>query len=84
MGDYLSYQYEVEYEEHFGVQNIDLYYDTPEQWERVYGENGDLKTCAEKESVLQVKKKMHELRGSNEGQFLPFCRSQSNIIIQQN
>ena len=54
----LSYQYEVEYEEHFGVQNIDLYYDTPEQWERVYGEDGDLQTCAEKESVLQVKKKM--------------------------
>ena len=45
----------MEYEEHFGVQNIDLYYDTPEQWERVYGEEGDLKTCAEKESVLQVK-----------------------------
>ena len=44
----------MEYEEHFGVQNIDLYYDTPEQWERVYGEEGDLKTCAEKESVLQV------------------------------
>ena len=39
------------------MQNIDLYYDTPEQWERVYGENGDLKTCAEKEAVLQVKKK---------------------------
>ena len=38
------------------MQNIDLYYDTPEQWERVYGEEGDLKTCAEKESVLQVKK----------------------------
>ena len=37
------------------MQNIDLYYDTPEQWERVYGEEGDLKTCAEKESVLQVK-----------------------------
>ena len=45
----------MEYEEHFGVQNIDLYYDTPEQWERVYGEERDLKTCAEKESVLQVK-----------------------------
>lgn len=51
-----KYQYEVEYEEHFGPQNIDLYYDTPEQWDRVYGENGDLKTCAEKESVLQVRK----------------------------
>ena len=37
------------------VQNIDLYYDTPEQWERVYGSKSDLGTCQEKESVLQVK-----------------------------
>ena len=45
---------QVSYEENQGVQNIDLYYDTPEQWERVYGSKSDLKTCQEKESVLQA------------------------------
>ena len=49
-----QFQYEVQYDESYGVQNIDLYYDTPEQWARVYGRTSDLTTCREKESVLQV------------------------------
>eukprot|EP00095_Tigriopus_kingsejongensis_P008718 maker-scaffold352_size199037-snap-gene-0.42 protein:Tk08718 transcript:maker-scaffold352_size199037-snap-gene-0.42-mRNA-1 annotation:"hypothetical protein DAPPUDRAFT_54015" len=48
------FQYEVQYDEVYGSQNIDLYYDTPAQWERVYGRDSNLKTCAEKESVLKV------------------------------
>jgi hypothetical protein len=43
-----------QYEEEYGVQNLDLYYDSPSQWARVYGKRSDLKSCAEKESVLQV------------------------------
>ncbi len=53
-----KFQYEVIYDEKFGTQNIDLYYDDPSQWELVYGggRNGrsPLRTCEEKESVLQV------------------------------
>ena len=49
-----QFQYEVQYHERLGVQNIDLYYDTPEQWARVYGRTSDLTTCRERESVLQV------------------------------
>ncbi|XP_059081294.1 transmembrane protein 145-like isoform X2 [Tigriopus californicus] len=48
------FQYEISYDEDYAVQNIDLYYDTPTQWARVYGDESRLKTCAEKESVLQV------------------------------
>ena len=48
--DLLFFQYEEEY----GIQNLDLYYDSPSQWARVYGKRSDLKSCAEKESVLQV------------------------------
>jgi hypothetical protein len=59
------FQYEVQYEDVFAVQNIDLYYDTPQQWARVYGRKSDLKSCAEKESVLQVRSlsgtAMHDL-----------------------
>ena len=49
-----QFHYEVEYEDSFATQNIDLYYDTPEQWARVYGSKSDLRSCREKESVLQV------------------------------
>ncbi len=43
------------YDEKFGTQNIDLYYDDPSQWEMVYGGGKNrLRTCEEKESVLQV------------------------------
>jgi hypothetical protein len=48
------FKYELQYEERFGVQNIDLYYDTPTQWARVYGKESNLQSCEEKESVLQV------------------------------
>ncbi len=48
------FEYDVEYEESYGVQNIDLYYDTASQWARVYGERADLTNCRQKESVLQV------------------------------
>ena len=52
------FTYEANYPVEFMTQNIDLYYDTPTQWDRVYGkggaENAPLKTCRDKESVLQV------------------------------
>ena len=48
------FKYELSYTTDLGTQNIDLYYDTPTQWERVYGKHASMKTCAEKESVLQV------------------------------
>lgn len=50
-----KFEYELEYEEDLGTQNLDLYYDSPTQWARVYGSKSDLKTCTEKESVLQVR-----------------------------
>jgi len=49
-----KFEYELQYEEELGSQNLDLYYDSPSQWARVYGKRSDLKTCAERESVLQV------------------------------
>ena len=52
-GDY-GFNYDVRYDEKYAVQNIDLYYDTPEQWTRVYGRRADLTDCRQKESVLQV------------------------------
>ena len=36
------------------TQNFDLYYDTQTQWPRVYGDDSNLTSCREKESVLQV------------------------------
>ena len=36
------------------TQNFDLYYDTKTQWPRVYGDDSNLTSCREKESVLQV------------------------------
>ena len=38
----------------FATENLDLYYDTVTQWPRVYGDNSNLTSCKEKESVLQV------------------------------
>ena len=38
----------------FATENLDLYYDTGTQWPRVYGDNSNLTSCREKESVLQV------------------------------
>ena len=38
----------------YATQNLDLYYDTVTQWPRVYGDNSNLTSCKEKESVLQV------------------------------
>ena len=38
----------------YAVQNFDLYYDTDTQWPRVYGDQSNLTSCREKESVLQV------------------------------
>ena len=52
--DHGSFEYDVRYDETYAVQNIDLYYDTPEQWERAYGRKADLTNCMQKESVLQV------------------------------
>ena len=52
--DHGSFEYDVRYDESYAVQNIDLYYDTPEQWTRAYGRKADLTTCTQKESVLQV------------------------------
>jgi hypothetical protein len=54
MNNHGTFEYDVRYDEAYAVQNIDLYYDTPEQWERAYGKKSDLTTCMEKESVLQV------------------------------
>ncbi len=48
------FEYDVVYEARYAVQNIDLYYDTPHQWARVYGKRADLNSCREKESVLQI------------------------------
>ena len=67
-----KFEYDIIYDASYGVQNIDLYYDTKYQWARVYGSTADLTTCSEKESVLKVKLnnlsvmkifcKMHEFR----------------------
>ena len=40
-----KFTYDVRYEASYGVQNIDLYYDTESQWSRVYGDSADLTTC---------------------------------------
>lgn len=50
-----KFEYDVMYDASYGVQNIDLYYDTASQWARVYGDHSDLVTCREKESVLKVR-----------------------------
>ena len=54
------FEYEIEYAEEFGVQNLDLYYDEASQWERVYGKKATLTSCREKESVLQVRFEIRE------------------------
>ena len=54
MNSHGTFEYDVRYDEAYGVQNIDLYYDTPEQWQSAYGRNAKLTSCREKESVLQV------------------------------
>ena len=38
----------------YATQNFDLYYDTKTQWPLVYGDESNLTSCREKESVLQV------------------------------
>ena len=48
------FHYEIQYDAGFATQNLDLYYDTPTQWARVYGRKSNLRTCQERESVLQV------------------------------
>merc|ERR1711971_452323 len=48
-----KFEYDVSYEAKFGTINIGLYYDTVSQWNRVYGDTADLKTCEEKASVLK-------------------------------
>ena len=40
-----KFTYDVRYEASYGVQNIDLYYDTESQWSRVYGDNAVYTTC---------------------------------------
>ena len=54
LSSYGKFEYDVQYDVSYGVQNIDLYYDTEEQWYRAYGHQSDLTSCREKESVLQV------------------------------
>ena len=49
-----KFEYDVMYDASYGVQNIDLYYDTASQWSRVYGDYADLTNCRQKESVLKV------------------------------
>ena len=49
-----KFEYDIIYDASYGEQNIDLYYDTKNQWSRVYGDDADLTTCREKESVLKV------------------------------
>ncbi|XP_038065624.1 transmembrane protein 145-like isoform X2 [Patiria miniata] len=47
-------RFEVEYPKSFATQNLILYYDEPDQWPAVYPtESVELKTCLQKESVLQ-------------------------------
>ena len=72
---------QITYEERFGVQNIDLYYDTPEQWERVYGKKSDLKSCAEKESVLQVDNSLEQTNFNASKKFLSDQRTR-NIVLE--
>ena len=50
-----KFEYDVRYDASYGVQNIDLYYDSTSQWARVYGDTADLTTCSQKESVLKVR-----------------------------
>lgn len=47
-------EYDIEYSETYATENLDLYYDIETQWPRVYGDNSNLTSCKEKESVLQV------------------------------
>ena len=45
LSDHGKFTYDIRYDASYGVQNIDLYYDTESQWSRVYGDSSDLTTC---------------------------------------
>ena len=45
LSDHGKFTYDIRYDASYGVQNIDLYYDTESQWSRVYGDSADLTTC---------------------------------------
>lgn len=45
----------------YATQNLDLYYDTHTQWDRVYGDDVNLTSCREKESVLQVNNRLAKI-----------------------
>ena len=42
-----KFEYDISYEANFGTLNLGLYYGNSDQWDRVYGNNSDLKTCKE-------------------------------------
>ena len=62
-----KFEYDIEYPERFAVQNLDLYYDTLTQWPLVYGDQSNLTSCREKESVLQVREIHNHIVNSNSG-----------------
>ncbi|XP_046979974.1 transmembrane protein 145-like isoform X1 [Schistocerca americana] len=47
------FQYTIEYDKEYAVQNLLLYYDTPDQWPSVYRQDKE-QTCEERESYLNV------------------------------
>ncbi|XP_040566711.1 transmembrane protein 145 [Lepeophtheirus salmonis] len=87
-----KFEYEIQYDMSYAVQNIDLYYDTNYQWNRVYGNTKDLDTCREKESVLQVEDNQfinlttkmvvsgcHQVTNSNKSSVSMHCKGTRNF-----
>ena len=82
MNNHGRFEYDVRYEEAYAVQNIDLYYDTKEQWPRVYGRTADLITCKGKESVLQVSFSVWSaLPTASKFIFIHLCFLQKNVFL---
>ena len=50
-----TFEYDVQYDMEYEVQNINFYHDSPYQWGRIYGDKANLVTCNEKESILDRK-----------------------------
>ena len=67
-----KFEYDISYEANFGTLNLGLYYGKSDQWDRVYGNNSDLKTCKEKISVLKVNRK-------NSFDFLVYYNLEQNV-----
>ena len=50
-----TFEYDVQYDMEYEVQNINFYHDAPYQWGRISGGKTNLVTCKDKESTLERK-----------------------------